>query len=59
MGSLLFSEDRKLHAAATNGELGWIRLASAACGVNNRRSRVPTEKPAVQSLVPGGYLHGR
>ncbi len=32
--SLNFSQDRQLHAAASNGELGWIRLASATCGVN-------------------------
>ncbi len=29
---LIFSEGRQLHAAAANGELWWIRLASAACG---------------------------
>ncbi len=36
-----FSGDRQLHAAPANGELGWIRVPSAACGVNNRRSRLP------------------
>ncbi len=45
----IFSEDRQLHAAAANGELGWIRLASAACGVNNCGSRLPI--PTVR-LVP-------
>ncbi len=42
--SLTFCEDRQLHAVAANGELGWIRLASAACGVNHRGRRPPTEK---------------
>ncbi len=40
--SLIFSEDRQLHAAAANAELGWIRLASAACSVNNYRSTTCT-----------------
>ncbi len=42
--SLTFSEERQIHAAAPNGELRWIWLASAICGVNNRKSWLPMDK---------------
>ncbi len=53
-GSLIFSEDRQFHAAAANGELWWIQLASAACGVSNHRNRLPMDKSDRLASFPGG-----